>query len=171
MIGTELPQASIHVVEGHSLVIPLIVDGLPESITVLGRHWQRKREFHLTALAERALATAGVRGAAWDPVVRVTSGRRLGPVRLQPDLRVVAHPDDPALHTVIAMATCSGLEELIGDLADTVGSELPVPPAHVTLYSTDPARGIGISDHTELAQRAPTLDPSALDEVRRAIGI
>ena len=39
----ELRQASVHVLEGQSLVIPLMVEELTESIETLGRRWHRKR--------------------------------------------------------------------------------------------------------------------------------
>ena len=168
MSGCELRQASIHVVVGQSLVLPLVVDGLPETIECLGRSWRRKREFHLTALVERLLGEAGP--AQWDAVVRTASGRVLGPVTVGEEIRRVRHPEQPELETLVVMVECPGLEQLIADLSLAVGTELPLPPAHVTLYSTDPAQGIGIADQRDLAERAPPLTRSDQDEVRRAIG-
>lgn len=165
-----LRPASIHVVEGESLVIPVIIDELPESIEVLGRGWQRKREFHLTALADRLLAPPEERLDVWDSVVRVASGRELGPVSVGEDLRRVSDPQRPELETLIVMAACPGLEQLIAELSAALGTELPVPPAHVTLYSSDPSRGIGIVDERELAERAPVMSESEREEVRQAIG-
>jgi hypothetical protein len=163
--GRELRQASIHVVEGHSLVIPLIIEGLPEAVACLGEHWQRKREFHLTAVAERLLD-----GQDWDPVFCVASGRALGPVSVGREFRRVRHPDEPALKTLIVMAECPGLGELVEQLSRATGLSLPVPPAHVTLYSADPVQGIGITDEGELAERAPELTQPQQEEVRRALG-
>jgi hypothetical protein len=155
-------------VEGRSLVVPLIIEGLPEAIDCLGRHWRRKREFHLTALAERLLEPCDER--AWDRVIRVASGRPLGPVTAVGEFRQVSHPEQPELRTLIVLADCPGLEGLVGDISDAAGLDLPVPPAHVTLYSTDPAEGIGIVDQRELAERAPPLSGSDQAQVRRAIG-
>ena len=166
----QLRQASIHVVEGQSLVVPLIVAQLPETVEVLGRHWQRKRELHLTALASRLLEPPGEATGVWDRVVRVASGRELGPVRVGEELRRVRDPQHPGLETLIVMAECGGLQELIEDLSEAIGRPLPLPPAHVTLYSTDPAEGIGITDQRELAERAPPLDDRRQEEIRRAIG-
>lgn len=167
MTRRELTQASIHVVAGHSLVVPLIGD-LPEIATCLGRRWRRKRELHLTVVAERRLEALDERG--WDRVVRVASGRRLGPVRVGDDIRRVRHPERQELETLVAMAECAGLAELIADLVRATGVRLPVPPVHVTLYSTDPAKGIGITDQRELEELASRLGEPELEEVRRAIG-
>ena len=170
MSARRLRQASVHVTEGWSLVIPLIIDGLPESVEALGRRWMRKREFHLTVLASRLLEAPGGPSDEWDQVIRVASGRGLGPVSAGEDLRRVADPERPGLETLIVMAECGRLRELIGELSEAVARRLPVPPAHVTLYSTDPAQGIGITDETELAERAPPLSEVDGAEVRRAIG-
>ena len=61
------------------------------------------------------------------------------------------------------------LEELYRDLSSALGVDLSPPPAHVTLYSTDPTEGIGIVDKAELADRAPALSEAEQEEVRRAM--
>ncbi len=162
----ELRQASMHVVEGHSLVIPLIIEGLPAEIEVLGRRWVRKREFHLTVLAARVIDGLG---ASWDAVVEVASGRGLGPVQALDEARRATHPEKPELQTLIIMALCPGLKELYDDLARRFRAPLAPPPTHVTLYSTDAAEGIGMVDERELASRAPPLAADEEAAVRRAM--
>ena len=166
----ELRQASIHVVEGQSLVVPLIIEGLPESIEALDRGWARKREFHLTALAARLLDPPEERPDVWDQIGQVAAGRQLGPVRAGGEFRRVSHPNRADLETLIVMAECPGLDELVRDLSQAIAGRLPVPPAHVTLYSTDAAQGIGITDERELAERAPPLSESEQEDIRRAVG-
>jgi hypothetical protein len=168
----ELPQASLHVVEGHSLVVPLIIEGLPPEIEILGRRWLRKREFHLTLVAARVIdgLDKGPR-PVWDRVVESASGRRLGPVEALDDVRRVAHPERPEPQTLIVMARCPGLEQLCDDLARVLVATIRPPPAHVTLYSTDPAEGIGIVDDRELAERAPPLSAAERQAVWRAMGL
>lgn len=169
-MGRELQKASIHVVSGYSLVVPLVVEGLPRAIEALGRRWQRKREFHLTAVAARVIDEVGA-GAddIWDRVTGVASGRDLGPIRARREVRRATHPDKSQLQTLIVMVDCPGLEELYGDLSSALGAALTPPPAHVTLFSTDPVEGIGITNGAELAARAPTLSEPEQEEVRAAM--
>jgi hypothetical protein len=105
----------------------------------------------------------------WKRVTRVASGRYLGPVMARDEVRRVTHPQKPQLRTLIVMADCPGLDELYADLSRELGPELPLPPAHVTLYSTDPSAGIGIVSQAELAERAPPLTAQEQQEVRRAM--
>jgi hypothetical protein len=153
-----VPQASLHVVEGASLVVPLRIGGLPGEIVALGQPWQRKVEFHLTAISARKLAQAGAgRDDLWAVVRRVASGRLIGPVVVGEEIRRVSHPEKPGLRTLIVMARADGMAELYRDLSAALAVPLHSGPPHVTLYSSDPAEGIGIDDAQELATRAPQL--------------
>jgi hypothetical protein len=165
-----LRKASLHAVERSSLVVPVIIDGLPESIEALGRAWQRKREFHVTAASTAMIERAGGgRSDTWDRVTRAASGRDIGPITVREEIRRVHDPDKPGLQTLIVMVDAPGLVELHHELSSALRAELRPPPAHVTVYSTDPAAGIGIDDEQQLAERAPALSPAEQDEIRRAM--
>jgi HD domain len=165
-----LREASIDVVAGRSLVAPVIIKGLREEIHALGIRWQRKREFHLTAVSADTLERAGGgRPDLWEQVTRVASGRSIGPLNARAEIRRVSHPAKPDLRTLIVMVDAAGLAALHRDLSDALGVELTPPPAHVTLYSTDPGEGIGIGDQAQLAQLAPELSEHDQEDVRRAI--
>jgi hypothetical protein len=169
-MGRELQQASIHVTKCQSLVIPLVVEGLPDAIDALGRRWLRKLEFHLTAVAVRVIDPIGAReDDLWKRITVAASGRRLGPVEAQSEIRRVTHPDRPDFQTLIVMAECPGLDQLYVEISRVLERTLTPPPTHVTLYSTNPAEGIGIVDERELAERAPPLSDAEQTEVRRAI--
>jgi hypothetical protein len=165
-----LPEASLHVTPGVSVVAPLIIRGLPEEIEALGERWLRKREFHLTAVSAAVLeAGTRVRPDLWEIVSSVASGRRIGPIATSTEVRRVTHPTRPGLRTLIVMARAAGLADLHRDLSAALDVELTPPPAHVTLYSSDPGAGIGIADEQELRIRAPLLTEAQQDEVRRAM--
>jgi predicted HD phosphohydrolase len=102
-------------------------------------------------------------------VIRAVSGHAIGPVTARAEIRRVHHPDKPGLQTLIVMVEAPGLVELHRRLSSALGAELRPPPAHVTVYSTDPAEGIGIDDEQQLAERAPALSPADQDEARQAM--
>jgi hypothetical protein len=157
----------MHVVQGASVVVPLIIDGLPEEIDALGQRWQRKVEFHMTAISKDVIeSAAGARADAWQVVTRVCSGRDIGPIEARPQVRRVTARD---LRTLIVMVDAPGLTSLYEDLSTAFERLLAPPPAHVTLYTSDPFRGIGIDDERELAERAPSLSAAEQEEVMRAM--
>jgi hypothetical protein len=171
-VSHRLREASVHVVAEHSVVAPLIIGGLRARIEALGTEWERKREFHLTvlpgAIVEAVAAQRGDQAEPWDAVTRVLSGRRLGPITTRDDVRRVTRPDDE-LRTLIVMVDAPGLVPIYRDLSAALDVPVRPPPAHVTLYSSDPAQGIGIESEAQLAERAPPLTSAEQDEVRAAM--
>ncbi len=158
-------------VEGQSVVVPLAIEALPVSVEAMGMRWERKLEFHMTAISARKLEAVGAgRPDLWDVVTRVCSGRDLGPIDARRELRRARHPEQPELQTLIVMVDAPALVALHEDLSAALGVTLELPPAHVTLYSTDPASGIGIDDLEELEVRAPALGEGEQREVLDAIG-
>jgi hypothetical protein len=156
--------------EGRSVIAPLAIDGLPAQVEALGERWRRKSEFHLTAIAFRALERLErARPGASGLIERLAPGRAVGPTAVTADLRRVRHPARPELRTLIVMVDSPGLDELYRDLSAAIGMRLSAPPAHVTLYSSDPDEGIGIVDQRELLERAPSLSPDERTAIRRTM--
>jgi hypothetical protein len=155
---------------GQSAIAPVEITGLPPRIAALGRRWQRKVEFHMTVIGTSrieflARADAGIP----ERVAGVVDGRAVGPVYVTRELRRVRHPEQAELETIVVMVECPALAGIYRELSEQVAAELAPPPAHVTLYSTDPEQGIGINDGTELRERAPQLSEAEQEEVRQAM--
>jgi hypothetical protein len=165
-----LQVAPVRAPTGESAIAPLVLDGLPAEIDGLGRRWPRKVEFHVTVIGKAVID----RLAGGDPgvpkrVAAVVAGRSVAPIRTTGELRHVRHPDDPELETIVAMVECPALAAIYTELSAALGADLSPPPAHVTLYSTDPERGIGINDERELGERAPELSDAEQHALRRAM--
>lgn len=165
-----LCEGSLHVVPGSSVVAPVVIDGLPAVIEALGETWQRKREFHVTAASRALLERAGAgRADLWEVVTAVAANRRIGPISVGREVRRVTDADRPGLRTLIVMADVEGLSAVHRELSAALGAPIEPPPTHVTLYSSDPAQGIGIDDLKQLDQRAQALSGAEQDEVRTAM--
>ena len=155
---------------GESAIAPVEIDALPDEIEALGRRWKRKLEFHMTVIgAARIEEVAREDRAVPDRVARVLDGRGVGPIYVTRELRRVRHPDEPGFETIVVMVDCPALAGLYRDLSIALGVDLAPPPAHVTLYSTDPVRGIGLNDERQLRERAPALSEAEQEELRRAM--
>lgn len=165
-MGRRLRDSPLLAPSGESVIAPVRIDGLPGQIESLGRLWQRKLELHVTVLAAAVIDELG---AAWEGVAGLTAGRRVGPISVTREICRVRHPDKPALQTIVVMAQCPALGPLYEELSAELDVRLSPPPAHVTLYSTDPEQGIGIDDEAQLRERAPELSHADQEEVRRAM--
>ena len=155
---------------GESAIAPVEIDGLPDEIEALGRRWQRKLEFHMTVIgAARIEEVAREDPGVPERVARVLDGRGVGPIYVTRELRRTRHPDEPGFETIVVMVDCPALAQVYRDLSAELGDQLSPPPAHVTLYSTDPERGIGLNNRDQLRERAPLLSAQEQEEVRRAM--
>jgi hypothetical protein len=152
---------------GESAIAPVEIEGLPPEIEALGRRWQRKVEFHMTVLGRAAIEATGLLPEAVAGLLR---GRPVGPIVVTREVRRARHEDKPELETLVVMADCRALGQLYEELSAVLDVRLSPPPAHVTLFSTDPEQGIGINDEEQLRERAPELSSEEQDEVRRAMG-
>src|SRR5581483_5621447 len=129
-----LREASLHVVPGASVVVPVIIDDLPERIEALGKSWERKVEFHVTVISPAKLPADD--SEAWRTVTQVCAGRALGPITARHEVRRVGgHPAKPQLRTLIVMVDVPGFPTLFEDLSAAFGTRMAPPPAHVTVYS------------------------------------
>jgi hypothetical protein len=155
---------------GESAIAPVEIDGLPDEIEALDRRWRRKVEFHMTVIgAARIEEVARQHPAVPDRVARVLDGRGVGPIYVTRELRRVHHPDEPGFETIVVMVDWPALAGVYRDLSAELGGDLARPPAHVTLYSTDPERGIGLNDDDQLRERAPALTAQIQEELRRVM--
>ena len=164
-----LRPASLHPRLRGPVLVPLAVFGLPERIAALGRTWHVKEEHHVTALdtpwlAERANVSLE---HAWDAVTATLEGRRAGPVRIGDELREVRRGQE---RTLIVMARVDGFAALHDELAARLGTPLPLPPAHVTLYTGEPGEpGIGLHDEDELRALTRVLQGAEGADTRAAM--
>jgi hypothetical protein len=149
-----------------SLLVELAVDG-PASLVVDGVAFTRKAEHHLTVFGSargRLLLAAASIDASLLARVNAIAAEHAWNVSLVERFVLAVEPTDGGeLRTIFAMASARMPEffalvrELIANDAGDAGRALALslaspPPAHVTLFTTDPAgrRAIGFDTVTEL---------------------
>ena len=108
-----------------------------------GRTYAAKKEFHVTLLDGKTTATIGA-----SRIAAATYGRVVFEVDLLDELWMVERGRGA---TIIRMCNVAGGAELFRDLA------LPMPPLHVTLYTSGVARGIGLPSFDALRSLGTAL--------------
>ncbi len=154
-----LRPTSLHAHRHGPVLVPLNVVGLEPEILALRERWAVKEEFHLTAisaswLAERlgrdvdAVSVAAAEAASENTVTAVT---------LRGELRVVR---TDAERTIVAMAHAEGLDPFYAELALRLDAPVPVPPAHVTLYTRPGGEAIGLHEDADLDRLSEPVELS-----------
>lgn len=167
-MGRRLRPASLYPHARSSVLVPLALLGLPERLSAGGLSWVVKDEFHVTAAHTPSLAArAGVSVEfAWSELAGALEGRRVGPVRVGDELRLVREGEE---RTLIVMVGVDGLPALYEELSGRLGAPLPPPPAHITPYTRPGGKAIGIHDESDLRSLTEPLRGRRLAEVREAM--
>ncbi len=144
---------------------------VPERLHVAGRDWFRRPEFHVTTFTPGDLAEAfDVDEAA---LVRVGARHRdeLTQRRdIRFDGRVARVHADHGGQTLVAFCDVAGLDDVYERLSAAVGRSLPVPPTHVTLYTSQPEmKGIGLSTAAAVTAHATALPAADAAVLRRLL--
>lgn len=172
-----LKPASLYMHYSGVASIPLNISGLPVQITVGGKIWYRKPEFHVSAIyvkliAPQLAATQGIaeeaaRDILWKAAERVAHTEDIGAVSVTGELR---HAKDAKQETIVVMCDVEGIVPLYKKLNAHPPAHITPPPTHITLY-TDPEGAIGVPlpSSDDLKKRTRLLEGSELAEVKRAM--
>lgn len=121
-----------------------------------------KRELHAT-LVGRALGAALREAGLRDRASSAAADLDWRFLRLHRWLRLEHRTAGRRRHSIIELIALPALADLHARLGAALGHVLPVPPAHVTLYTAGDDRGIGVPDAAALARR--TVRPVDADEL------
>jgi len=88
----------------------------------------------------------------------------------RPDFRIADQPDR-GRHTLLVMADVPGLDRAFAILSARLQLDIPVQPAHVTLYTVANGLPIGITSPAELTQWTRPLTPAELDQLQNQIDL
>ncbi|MDQ4049568.1 MAG: hypothetical protein M3131_09355 [Actinomycetota bacterium] len=171
-----LSPASLYGYERGSLLVPLQFLDLPSDLRLLGHHWRRKPELHVTAanttsIAQRirgplALGAGAAEDAAWAALSDATRTRAVGDVVLSDEYRYVHRDAD---RTLIALCHVEMLDDLYRHLSERLGADIEPPPTHITLYTNPGGEGIGLHTRDELERDTSRLAAGDAAELHRAI--
>lgn len=164
-----LRPASLHLHLRESVLVPVNLFGLPETLDAFGETWAVKGEFHVTAVSARYVAERAGRSVeeAWAEIVPAIEGRHAGPVRVADELRMAREGEE---RTLLVMASVDGLHDLYTELARWLGVPLEPPPTHITLYTRPGGKGIGLHDADDLQAMTRVLDKGEASDFRKATG-
>jgi hypothetical protein len=152
----------------ESLVFPVELD-VSERLHVAGHDWFRRPEFHVTTFTPGDLADA----FDVDAAALLDAGARHRDELTQSrsirfDGRMARVHAQDGRQTLVAFCDLAGLDDVLRRLSAAVGRSLPVPPTHVTLYTSQPGmKGIGLSTADDVAAHATPLPAADAAILRR----
>lgn len=147
---------------------------LPEQVDVDGTPFLRKTEFHVTVINARATAeklskgnAAEVEGIEVRILELLTEFVQAHPLAFggfTGDLRVASTPDR---QSIAARCTLAGVEAFFKKLEEEFGESVPLQPAHVSIYSREQDKAVGI-DTDEQMEAFPQAKLPEVEAILRA---
>jgi uncharacterized glyoxalase superfamily protein PhnB len=147
---------------------------LPSSLILGDRHYVVKPEFHTSIVAVKLLVADIIER---DHISEDEAEKRASEVaiaavnRTKPtfigylnDVRL-ADKDPGDRHTVVVMASVTGLVDVFAEINHELELSRPVQQAHATLYTAENRKTIGITSPAELSERTRALDPATRAEL------
>lgn len=171
-------EATVNRAEGR---VQLDIDPfqIPNALDVLGEDWVRKDEFHVTLVGsgqriaehligqDSSLSKRGSSRLAGTLLDETLKGRSFR-VLPQNEIRVVQDGDRK---TIVRMCHVEGMGEFFEAVSAKVGARIEPPPAHITLYTLQNRKAIGIYNKERLAKVTIPLPAEQIQLVRRAMGL
>jgi hypothetical protein len=146
---------------GYITLQNLELAGLPDKINVAGQEFQLKDEFHLSLICVYEIANLidpqrkqQIEKLIVREFANYIKNQPLDKFKLRGDYRFVQLD---IRKTIIALADVEGLANFFKTLSQKFGKDLPVQPAHITLYTLQPNVGIGILSHQELGSNSAPI--------------
>lgn len=151
---------------GFIILGNLDLGNLPEHVTVQGFELSQKSEFHISLVCAYILARlidpehkARVEGEIVEEFKKFVARQPLSGYKLLPQFRFVQRGQKK---TLIVMAEVPGLPDFFATLSHKFQVDLPLQPAHITLYTLQPNAGIGILSDEELQRDSAPVEVPGL---------
>ena len=120
-----------------------VFDSLPETLEWKGKTFLKKKEFHITLVHAPVILMEQLI-QVFNRFVARTS------VELERFENEFRSQKKEANETIVIRCVATNLIELFQEINTTLSIDLPLQPAHVTLYSIDENVGIAIDSVTEM---------------------
>lgn len=156
---------------GYITLVNLKLNNLPTDISVNGYKLYIKDEFHISIMALQNLARLidasnieAVEAELKNDFLEFVTINPLNTYNLNDEFRLVKRGKRA---TLVAMVDLPGVEDLFSRLRKNYSVDLPTQPTHITLYTLQPNRGIGILSQEEVDRESAKVDVPKLNGISR----
>lgn len=159
-----------YIYEGGYIALPI---SLPNSLSATVTHddnvYHLKDEFHISLVCVKRLQemVANVDAkTAEEKILHLFKEYSMNnPVNSYTLSKEVRHVMKDERQTLVLMASVNGLSKLFDFINERLGTQFDTQPAHTTLYTLQPNKGIGILDRNELDSMTTVASVPEIDVV------
>jgi hypothetical protein len=133
--------------------LPVVVERLPETLTIKGETLQLKSSFHVSLVCVKNILEQlpDAEQEIIDEFCRFSKENEVSFGNYTGEFRFV---EDGDRKTLVALCEISNLTHFADQLSKRLDIEIPCQPTHVTLYTLQPDVGIGLNSLQEMQQKS-----------------
>lgn len=130
--------------------LPLRLNELPQSIEINDTTLHRKDEFHVSLLCVKNVLKVlpDVENQIVESFCNFVQENDISFIRFTGELRLAEKEDRK---TIVALCEIKNLKEFFNQLSSELDFDIAHQPTHVTLYTLQPNKGIGLNSPEDLA--------------------
>jgi hypothetical protein len=139
------------------LGVPAVSIDIPPVVESYAQYagFKPKDEYHATVIGKRTqewLLAEGVLDEAVELLENVPQWNivSLGDILLLRNIETVDNGEQVVEESIIQLVTLPGLDAFYNQLRAATDLDIPTPPAHITLFTKNADRGIGLYSNTQL---------------------
>ncbi len=151
---SSIPVFPSHNSEGGSMLldVPLNLIDTPEWLRDLAKHegYKAKDEYHVTIIGLHLAQI--IKNANKDNLVKSLIENTDWTIEVLNQYVELAKDDDAGIHrqSIICIVEVPQMSDFFQELEGIIGTKIKIPPAHVTLYTKNYDRGIGLYSGNDL---------------------
>ncbi len=147
------------------------ITGLVPQFEALGKEWFLKREFHVSLICVKKILQQLIEkhgdekatSLLSEALIKVLSTHKPAFEKFTDELRTVKDNDK---ETIVAMCDVKNLDKAFEELRSLLSLPLELPPTHVTLYTVENRKAIGLTSKEDIETLTTLLKGDQAKEVK-----
>ncbi len=147
------------------IYLPLEINNIPKEIKINEYNLSLKSSFHCSLVCVKRILPEQ-EAEIIKYFCEFVSNNELSFLNFKNEFRLVKRDDRVS---VVVMCEISNIEKFFQELGEKYNTKIEIQPTHVTIYTLQPDKGIGILDNTELQNISSLVEVPS--EVKSALSL
>ncbi|PCI27726.1 hypothetical protein COB55_05210 [Candidatus Wolfebacteria bacterium] len=150
------------------IAVPVLIESLPKTLEVNGKILFLKSSFHVSLVCVKDIVSqygTAAEQRVIDLLCNFVSENKISFTNYKDEVRY-AVDEETGRETLIVMSDVSNIDEFFKRLNKELGFNIEVPPTHITLYTLQPDKGIGLNTSSDIEEKSTILTEEIPEEIK-----
>lgn len=149
------------------ITLPVKAEEIPKTVDINGKTLLLKSSFHVSLMYVKGVVSKY--GESFEQKIvdffcDFVKSNKISFTNYRDEFRYAI--DERGRETVIVMCDTLNIKEFFEALNKKFGFDIEVPPTHVTLYTLEQDKGIGLNDSSDIEEKTSVVTEQIPEEIR-----